>query len=246
MSIYIRNCRGFSFYSGSPPRPQRAPDPRRRRFDDDRFQNKASIDKRGKKVKGRTSEDLRRYYRLKEDEQGEDKAAASASSSDEDEASTHDGDAEAAPGANMSAAEIEAARRWAKLRGLGSDTESSSDEDDAGAEAEDEDDASSGAGEAMQEAEFEEMLGGRETWGAGWDAIHPVAEQIPESDETRRIAVVDLDWSRIRAVDLFAVLSSFLPTGGKLERLTVYLSDYGKERIEAENREGPTVRGVAS
>lgn len=57
----------------------------------------------------------------------------------------------------------------------------------------------------------------------------------------RRVALVDLDWSRVRAVDIFAVLKSFLPEGGRLISVRVYLSDYGKERMEAERVKGPQV-----
>ena len=38
-------------------------------------------------------------------------------------------------------------------------------------------------------------------------------EHIPDSDETHRLAIVDLDWDKIRAVDLLAVLRSFLGKG---------------------------------
>lgn len=60
-------------------------------------------------------------------------------------------------------------------------------------------------------------------------------------DISRRIAVVNLDWDNIRAADLMAVFESFLPKGGggKLVRVSVYPSEFGKERMEREEMEGP-------
>lgn len=54
--------------------------------------------------------------------------------------------------------------------------------------------------------------------------------------------MVDLDWSRVRAVDVFAVLASNVPSRGTLRSVRVYLSDYGMERMEAERAKGPQVR----
>lgn len=55
-------------------------------------------------------------------------------------------------------------------------------------------------------------------WGVGALAANP-AERIPEGDESARLALLDLDWDHMRAVDILAVLRSFLakasckPTG---------------------------------
>jgi hypothetical protein len=69
----------------------------------------------------------------------------------------------------------------------------------------------------------------------------PHAEQagVPMGEVTSRIAVVNLDWDNIMAVDLMAVFSSFIRTGGKIEKLSVYKSEFGKERMEREEIEGP-------
>ncbi len=40
------------------------------------------------------------------------------------------------------------------------------------------------------------------------------AERIPEGDETARLALLDLDWDHVRAVDILAVLRSFLAKAG--------------------------------
>lgn len=67
------------------------------------------------------------------------------------------------------------------------------------------------------------------------------AEQtaVPMGEVTKRIAVVNLDWDNIRAVDLYSVFSSFVSGSGRIEHLAVYKSEYGKERMEREEMEGP-------
>ena len=54
-----------------------------------------------------------------------------------------------------------------------------------------------------------------------------------------RIAVVNLDWDNIRATDLMAVFSSFVPGGGRILKISIYPSDFGRERMEKEDLEGP-------
>ena len=58
-----------------------------------------------------------------------------------------------------------------------------------------------------------------------------------------RLAVLDLDWESVRAVDILAALRSFLPTRGHIRSVTVYPSDYGLERMAEEARAGPQVMG---
>ncbi|KAJ5762158.1 uncharacterized protein N7511_005540 [Penicillium nucicola] len=62
---------------------------------------------------------------------------------------------------------------------------------------------------------------------------------VPLGEVSNRIAVVNLDWDNIRAEDLMAVFSSFLPPGGRVSNVTVYPSEFGKERMEREEVEGP-------
>ncbi|CAI9110986.1 OLC1v1011112C1 [Oldenlandia corymbosa var. corymbosa] len=65
-------------------------------------------------------------------------------------------------------------------------------------------------------------------------------EKIPEIDkETHRLAVMNMDWSEVRAVDLYVLLSSFLPKGGHLKSVAVYPSEFGLKRMEEEAIHGP-------
>lgn len=62
---------------------------------------------------------------------------------------------------------------------------------------------------------------------------------IPKGEVSSRIAVVNLDWDNIRAADLMAVFSSFVPSSGRIHKISVYPSEFGKERLEREEMEGP-------
>ncbi|KAL1562330.1 pre-rRNA-processing protein esf1-like [Salvia divinorum] len=71
------------------------------------------------------------------------------------------------------------------------------------------------------------------------DSLMP-QEDVPEIDkETRRLAVVNLDWSQVRAVDLYVLLTSFLPKGGQILSVSVYPSEFGIQRMEEEAVSGP-------
>jgi hypothetical protein len=65
------------------------------------------------------------------------------------------------------------------------------------------------------------------------------ADDVPVGEISSRIAVVNLDWDNIRAEDLMAVFSSFLPPGGRMTKVSIYPSQFGKERMEREEMEGP-------
>lgn len=64
-------------------------------------------------------------------------------------------------------------------------------------------------------------------------------ESIPMGDVSRRVAAVNLDWDNIRAIDIMGVASSFIPANGTVESVAIYPSEYGRERIEREEIEGP-------
>lgn len=85
----------------------------------------------------------------------------------------------------------------------------------------------------------------------------PAEEDEDEDDEedgpsippTKRIAAVNLDWDNLRAADLYSVFNSFLnikrkgessSSGlGRLVDVKIYPSQFGKERMEKEEQEGP-------
>lgn len=87
-----------------------------------------------------------------------------------------------------------------------------------------------------------------------------VQNDQPEATRTRRLAVVNLDWDHVKAIHLFKIFSSLvspaaphpelrLPTKdgarntirGKVLSVRVYPSEFGKEQLSREEKEGPPV-----
>ena len=97
---------------------------------------------------------------------------------------------------------------------------------------------------------------------ADYAQANPVADQDSQAQHTRRIAVVNLDWDHVRARHLYKIFGSLVcPTGapvasgsknngaskkssgsvvrGKVLSVRVYPSEFGKERMAREEKEGP-------
>ena len=118
-----------------------------------------------------------------------------------------------------------AAKRWARARGLAGPDTSESESDTLSSDDDSHSDAS--ASPSLDN-------------DAAAAAAAPTTETIPPAPTTtRRLAVIDLDWDRTRAVDVLAALRSFAPAAGRIDRVTVYPSDYGLARLADEDRRGP-------
>nr|CAB3454500.1 unnamed protein product [Digitaria exilis] len=57
--------------------------------------------------------------------------------------------------------------------------------------------------------------------------------------ETHRLAVVNMDWDHIKAVDLYMVMTSCLPKGGRVLSVSIYPSEFGLKCMEIESTQGP-------
>ncbi|ONH65988.1 Pre-rRNA-processing protein ESF1 [Cyberlindnera fabianii] len=72
------------------------------------------------------------------------------------------------------------------------------------------------------------------------DSEIELEESKPEQGEpSRRFAVVNMDWDHVKSHDLFATFQSFVPTSGLIESVSIYPSQFGKERMQREEVEGP-------
>eukprot|EP00963_Diacronema_lutheri_P001973 scaffold128_cov328-Pavlova_lutheri.AAC.24 len=196
---------------------------------------RAKVDKRGAPVrenaKGNRKAEGGKYYRLEEQEDGKTKAPEEGkedATEDEEEQLEYMG---------IRFSTLEEKQRYLRLRGLdGNNEEEEEDEDTSGSEAE--------FSDAVSESTDS---GGEEVWGVGAFAgslygVTKHEENIPDiEEETNRLAIVDMDWDRVKAVDLFAALHSFVPKRGILRSVTIYPSDYGLERMKEEELKGPSI-----
>ncbi|KZT30594.1 hypothetical protein NEOLEDRAFT_1082725 [Neolentinus lepideus HHB14362 ss-1] len=92
---------------------------------------------------------------------------------------------------------------------------------------------------------------------AQYSKTHAREEEGQDIPATRRLAVVNLDWDHVRAIHLYKIFSSLVSTTassasgdrksrndvvrGKILNVRVYPSQFGKERMAKEEKEGPPV-----
>ncbi|KAG5887354.1 hypothetical protein JTB14_018369 [Gonioctena quinquepunctata] len=192
-------------------------------FSDKKFKVKYTIDKRGRPVNHTSSEDLRRYYELSsEDEVSESETEKPSDAGKYVRASVEDdtNDSEMKSETDKSLSK----KTKKKLRDLSIDyargegtlfSESSSDDE-----------------------ESEEEVSESETLDHKWGELDNDAETIEEA--TYRLAACNMDWDRMRAVDLMVLFNSFLPPGGVTKSVIIYPSEFGKARMKEEEIKGPT------
>ncbi|OMH80681.1 Pre-rRNA-processing protein ESF1 [Zancudomyces culisetae] len=178
---------------------------------------KLKVDKYGRRIEdSRTAAQLSRYYNLKkeESEKEEEEEENSEQDSESTESSSEEEDDEEKEGAAQAKSRK---KRMDLARGEGLGSSSSEDEDE----------------ESEEEEEEEE---------AGTDMTAEVLGQdnVERSEnESKRLAVVNMDWDNIRAVDIMMAFSGFVPQGGAIMRVSIYVSSFGKERMEKEKQFGP-------
>lgn len=132
--------------------------------------------------------------------------------SEESSSEEEEGEEEESESEDVEIDEAEAKLDLARGEGLPSDYESSSDE--------------SSSDEESSEDEVD-------------DDEEETDEKPPEGDPAPRFAVVNLDWDHVKSVDLMATFQSFVPSGGHIEEISIYPSEFGKERMQREDMEGP-------
>lgn len=92
--------------------------------------------------------------------------------------------------------------------------------------------------DSSSEEESSEASDDEEEIEHNWGELDKEADTTDEV--THRLAICNMDWDRIRAVDLMILLNSFLPSGGLIHSVTIYPSEFGLQRMKEEEINGPT------
>lgn len=179
----------------------------------------APVDKRGKRIR-RDNDFLKEYYRIGQEVDDEKKQNSEEDPSGDDEQS------EAEQNLMALKAEEKQSKSEKKLAMNSDEEESDDDDDDESAESHDQEE------EASEEV-FEED---------DEAALHEDSEpEIPEEEEianiekeTHRLAIVNINWIHITAIDLYVVLDSFLKKDGRVLSVVVYRTKFGLERMNYE------------
>uniref|UniRef100_A0A182MSW3 Uncharacterized protein n=1 Tax=Anopheles culicifacies TaxID=139723 RepID=A0A182MSW3_9DIPT len=207
-------------------------------FDDERFNQKATMDKYGRKVKKSDSDMLRKFYQLESDEEQSEHEAEREREREERAMEGRLGSDSESSNEGLELTEEEKKAGLSskiKERLKGADVDFARGEGMLGSDSSSDDD--SDAGEEEEDVFIEHV----------WGELDADAERTDES--TRRLAVCHMDWDRIRAVDVMVLLSSFLPPGSAIKSVTIYPSEYGKQRLKEEEERGPqelTARTIES
>jgi hypothetical protein len=179
---------------------------------DEHFTSKAKVDRYGRKLApNKEKKALEKIYQVEDDDRPEHDKSGDEDDDTDDDNDYNDDVADDDDEVQKELARVE--RRYDPARDGGF---SESSEDDTS----DEED----------EVEYPEQIA---------QSPDQQRDGAPKGEVSSRLAVVNLDWDNIRAVDLMAAVNGFIPKGERILSVSIYPSEFGKGRMEREELEGP-------
>ncbi|XP_055383126.1 ESF1 homolog [Condylostylus longicornis] len=186
-------------------------------FDEAKFNSKQGVDKYGRPLLNSNEDELKKYYDIDSDGNSEEEIEKEAILEEKALKSENDnymGDELSNDGIILS---TEIKKKLLNdvdfARGEGKIISDSSSDDETSEEENDE-----------VEHEF-------------WGELDNNFEETQES--TKRLAFCNMDWDQIKAVDIMILCHSFLPVGGAVLSVKVYVSEFGKNCLKEEETKGP-------
>ncbi|ORY16762.1 hypothetical protein BCR34DRAFT_597462 [Clohesyomyces aquaticus] len=174
------------------------------------FYTKASVDRYGRKLeKNAGKKDLEKFYRMDQDDDDDD----------DDEEGDEDDDGDKA----KKDRDNKVRRQLAKVEMKGKNYDPIRD----GGLSSSSSDESSSDDEGEEEEDVEDQA----------ELVEP--GEVPTGEVTARLAAVNMDWDNMRASDIMAVANSFIPADGRILSVVIYPSEFGQERMQREELEGP-------
>lgn len=190
-------------------------------FNDKKFKVKYTVDKYGRKVSKTSSEDLKKYYDMSS---SDDEDVVIREIVEEEKQIAKDDDKVEPDDNDILQSDGEVVPSTVKERLLDPNI-----------------DYARGEGRLISDSSSDEQTSDDENDELYiehvWGELDQDAETTEES--SKRLAACNMDWDRIRATDIMMVCSSFLPPGGSILSVTIYPSEFGKQRMAEEEIHGP-------